>query len=199
MALHAHSDTAIGPAGYGGAARHLHWATAALIAVNVALGLYSASLPREAAWRQIVLGWHKSFGLLLIALTLARLAGRLFVPVPDHVPGARPWEVLAARLGHGLLYLVLLAMPLSGLLWAQGGAREVTFFDLFTVPQVIALQPGLPVADQPYYRLGKALHEAVFQWLLYAAFALHMAGVIKHQVVDGDRTFISRMWGRPAR
>jgi len=199
MLLELSGDARDRPAGYDGALRMLHWSTALLIGVNVALGLYSSTLARASAWRQVVLGYHKSFGLLLIVITLLRLGRRLYAPVPPAPAQSKPWEIVAARLGHGLLYAVLLAMPLPGVLWAEGGAREVSFFNLFTLPQVISQQPGAPFTQQPYYKLGKFLHENVFQWALYAALALHMAGVFKHQILDGNRRFLSRMWGWPAR
>jgi cytochrome b561 len=183
------------PQGYGAATRILHWTTACLIAANVALGLYSATLPRLGEPRETVLYFHKSFGLLVIMITVLRLAWSACFAARIDRSTMAPWERVAARLGHGLLYLALLAMPLSGVLWAEGGGRPVNFFSLFTLPQVLTLEPGLPFRQQPVYRLGQFLHEAVFQWALYAAFALHMAGVIKHRFIDGDRAFVRRMWG----
>ena len=186
----------IRPAGYGDVARLFHWTTALLIVGNVALGLYSSTLPREGDPRETVLYFHKSFGLLVLALTGLRLVWSCCAPARLDRSGMAAWERTAAHIGHGLLYLVLLAMPLSGILWAEGGARPANFFSLFTLPQMIALEPGLPFREQPYYKLGRVLHEAVFQWALYAALALHMAGVLKHTFLDGDRAFVRRMWGR---
>lgn len=184
-------------AGYGQISRLTHWATAAMMAVNVAIGLYSMSLPRVGDPRDTVLVYHKSIGMMLLALTALRLCWMRYSPTRLDESHLRPWEVVAARLGHALLYLILLLMPLSGLVMSVGAGRPTTFFYLVTIPQFLPLTPGLAPHDQYFYKLGRFLHEDVLQWVVYLAFALHMAGVIKHQFIDGDRNFIRRMWGRP--
>ena len=103
--------------------------------------------------------------------------------------------MLAARAGHVLLYAILLLMPLAGLVMSEGGGRPISFFGLFTLPQFLPVDPALGPREQYYYKLGKYLHGEVFSWMLYGIFALHMAGVIKHQIIDGDRGFLQRMWG----
>ncbi len=189
---------------YGAVSQLFHWVTAFLMILDVVIGLYSMTLPRDSmtppsdiAWREFVLLWHKSFGLLVIMLTVLRLAWLWFSPARlDH--GNMPrWEVWAAKLGHLFLYFLLLTVPLSGLLMSEGAGRETTFFNLFTVPNVIPLDPALQPREQYWYLVGKFLHQNVFNWLLYAGFVAHMAGVIKHRFIDGDRTSIARMWGRP--
>ena len=65
------------------------------------------------------------------------------------------------------------------------------------LPQILPLDPAIPPRERPLYRAGKFLHDVVFQWSLYAIFAAHIAGVVKHRFVDGDRGFVRRMWGRP--
>lgn len=184
-------------ADYGQVSRLFHWSTAILMAANVALGLYSMSLPRVGALRDTVLVYHKSIGMFVLAWTVVRLGWLRYSPARLNDGNLRPWEILAARFGHALLYLVLLLMPLSGLIMSIGAGRPTTFFYLVTIPQFLPIAPGVAPHDQYFYRLGRFLHEDVLQWVVYAAFAAHMAGVIKHQFIDGDRNFIRRMWGRP--
>ena len=161
----------------------------------VATGLYSSTLPRDTEWRSEILHFHKSLGLLIIALTLVRLAWIAYSPAKLSVVKLKRWEVLAARVGHILLYLILLLMPLSGVIFSGGAGREVGFFNIFTLPQFLPLDPALLPRQQYYYKLGKFLHENVFQWALYAIFAAHLAGVFKHYFIDGDRDNYRRMWG----
>lgn len=184
-----------GPGGYGGISRLVHWLTAALMVGIVALGLYSSSLPRDIALRDDILVVHKSLGLLIIVLTVARLGWVLYSPAPLDAGKLRPWERKAAHLGHALLYLVLLLMPLSGLVFSEGAGRDVTFFNLFSLPQFLPLDAALAPREQVYYKIGKYLHENVFQWALYAIFVVHIAGVLKHRLIDGDRDTLRRMWG----
>lgn len=184
-----------GPGGYGGVSRLIHWLSAALMGGIVGLGLYSSSLPRDIALRDDILVVHKSLGLLIIALTVARLAWMLYSPAPLDAKTLKPWERTAAHLGHALLYLILLLMPLSGLVFSEGAGRDVTFFHLFSLPQFVPLDAALAPREQVYYKLGKYLHENVFQWTLYAIFVMHLAGVLKHRLIDGDRDTLRRMWG----
>ena len=184
-----------GPGGYGAISQIIHWLTAALLVAIVALGLYSSTLARDTQWRDEILLFHKSLGLLIIALTLVRLAWVAYSPAKPSVAKLKRWEVIVARVGHVFLYLILLLMPLSGVIFSEGAGREVGFFHIFTLPQFLPLDPALLPRQQYYYKLGKFLHENVFQWTLYAIFAAHIAGVVKHHFIDGDRDNIRRMWG----
>lgn len=184
-----------GKSGYGSVSKLIHWITAVLMAGIVGLGLYSSTLPRDIQLRDDVLVIHKSFGLLVILLTLVRLAWILYSPAPMDGKKLKSWERTAAHIGHALLYLILLLMPLSGLMMSEGAGRDVTFFHLFSLPQLLPLDPALKPREQYFYQLGKFLHENVFEWSLYAIFALHIAGVVKHRLIDGDRDTLRRMWG----
>lgn len=184
-------------AGYGWPARALHWSTALLIFTNVALGLWSTFLALDTGPRDRVLDLHKSLGLLVIVLTVARLCWLAVTPGKLDRTRLAGWEVAAARTGHVLFYAVLLAMPLSGILMSQGSGREIGLFGIVHLPQLLPLDPAIPPRERPLYRAGKFLHDVVFQWSLYAIFAAHIAGVVKHRFVDGDRGFVRRMWGRP--
>ncbi len=180
--------------GYGLVSQVIHWLTALLMVAIVSLGLWSSSLPR-AGLRENVLWTHKSLGLLVIALTLARLIWMAYSPASSDPGRYKSWERMAARIGHGLLYAILMIMPLSGIMMSSGAGRKITFFNLFDLPQIMPLDPSLTPHEQYYYQLGKLLHTNAFEWALYLIFAIHLAGVIKHRVIDGHRDTIRRMWG----
>ena len=57
---------------------------------------------------------HKSLGLLVIALTALRLVWRLWRGRPGWEEELPAWQRRAAEAGHGLLYALLLAVPLLG-------------------------------------------------------------------------------------
>jgi cytochrome b561 len=182
--------------GYSNVTRIFHWGMALLMIVNVVLGLLTTVLDREGVGRAIVMFNHKSIGVTVIFLTVARLIWVKTVdPHIDH-SGFKPWEVVAAKIGHWLLYAILLLMPISGVMVSQGCGHEISVFGLFNLPEVVPTTAGIADEAQASCRLGRFLHPIVFQWSLYAIFALHMAGVIKHQFIDGDRQFIRRMWGK---
>ena len=181
--------------GYGDVSRWLHWITAALMFALVALGLYSKTLA-DSHWRDVNVDFHKSLGLLVIIFTVLRLGWIAYYPSTSD-DGAHRWEQAAARVGHTLLYVILLLMPLSGLLMSEGRGHDTSFFGLFAIPAVLPIDAGVAPREQHLYKLGKWLHDWPFQWALYAVFALHIVGVIKHRLIDGDRNFIRRIYGRP--
>ena len=169
----------------------LHWIIAALVVVNLLLGFFREDFERPV--RAVLMGWHKSIGFTVIALTLARILWRLTHRPPAFDAAMKGWEVGLARLVHGLFYVLLLAIPLSGWLIVSTGERinPTSFYWLFDIDP-------LPVTP------GEALHEfaeEVHKLLGYAMLgliALHVGGAIKHHL-DGHGHLIGRMapWLRP--
>jgi cytochrome b561 len=182
------------PTGYGRIAQSFHWLSAALLVILVAIGLYCSWVGDGPVRSYLLDSWHKPLGLTVIILTLLRLAWKANQPAVPAADGLAQWEALLSRATHWGLYGILLAMPLSGLLMSQGAGRPTSFFGLFELPQMLAVDPALGPREQVNYKLGKWLHESVFEWVLYLIVALHVTGAIKHRYVDGDRTFLQRMW-----
>lgn len=106
----------------------LHWLTALLIIGLAIVGLIMTELPNSPLKMQIY-ALHKSFGLTVLALTLLRLAWRLVAGTPDDQPGSR-LQRLAAKAVHGLMYFLLLAMPLSGWLFNSAAGFPLRWFNL---------------------------------------------------------------------
>ncbi|MGO1075936.1 cytochrome b [Inquilinus sp. CA228] len=160
-------------------AQWLHWVSAALMLAVLVLAWVMESLPNGDASRATVVMLHKSVGLTILGLTAVRLVWRAIHPPP---PTARwaAWESMAATASHWLLYLVLLAMPLSGYLMSAGRGRAIPYFGLFEVPL-------LTPATDAIWRIGSTVHWAG-QWALYALVALHIAAAVWHVAVRRDGT-----------
>ena len=189
------AEAAVAMPGYDPVAQAFHWLTAGLMLfVLIPLGLTAHWLGDGPLRATLLDSWHKPFGLLVIVLTIARLVWKGSRPAVVEADGLTRWEAVTAKLVHWLLYALLLAMPLSGLLMSQGAGRPTSFFGLFDVPQLLPLDPALGPRDQTAYKLGKLLHGTVLNWLLYALIALHIAGALKHRFVDGHRLYFRRMW-----
>jgi cytochrome b561 len=163
----------------------LHWIIAALIAVNVMLGLIVDALPDDLARPAIDL--HKSFGLTVLGLVLLRILWRLSHPAPP-LPGSyRRIERIGAHLAHGLLYALILLLPVSGWLhdsaFKDAAAHPLRLFWIIPWFRIAAIQ-DLPAAPK------EALHNQFFAlhawtgYALYALVALHIAAALKHQFVD---------------
>jgi cytochrome b561 len=117
---------------------------------------------------------HKSIGLTILALTVLRVIWLRLAPPPPLDDAIARIQKIAAHATHGLLYLVLLAMPLTGYLMSAAKGREISFFWLYNVPLVT------PINEQLAH-FSQELHEAG-QWALYALLGLHILSAVLHAV-----------------
>lgn len=162
---------------WGSVAKFFHWASALLIVGVATVGWVMKDLPGSPD-KIKVYALHKSFGLTILALVLARALWRLGDPRPAHPPTMTAWQRALSGGVHGLLYAVMIAMPISGWLYNSASNFPLKWFDLFKVP-------ALSGPDKELKALAAAAHAWGF-WILAALFALHLAGVAKHHFVDRD-------------
>ncbi|MGA9333110.1 MAG: cytochrome b [Rudaea sp.] len=163
---------------WGTAAKFFHWTTVVLILVQGTIGLIMVELPRRPNIIPVY-SFHKSLGLTILAFAALRLLWRAFDRRPEHPPEMPRSQVLAARAGHALLYVLIFAVPLSGWWFDSVSAlRPLYWFGLFEVPHL-----GGPGPD--WKATAAATHEWLF-WLLIAVAAGHAAMALIHQYRDRD-------------
>ena len=176
----------------------LHWLVALLIIINVTLALSVDSLPE--GWERPIIDTHKSIGITVLGLVLLRLLWRAAhrpPPLPANYPR---WGKLSAHLAHAVLYLLILALPLSG--WLHDSAFKdaalypMTLFGLVPWPRIAAIAELDPVTKENLHTIFYLFHQA-FAYGLYALFAAHVAGALKHQFLDKEPE-LQRMvpWGK---
>ncbi|MBI1733436.1 MAG: cytochrome b [Gammaproteobacteria bacterium] len=168
---------------YGWVTQGLHWAIFVLVAVQVVLGTIGADLP-VGMERLITLARHKSLGMTIFALMLARLAWRLVNPAPALPAEMGQVERRAARAVHWLLYALLLTMPVVGWVGSSASNLTVSWFGLFTFPDLVNTDPGLA-------QLAKAVHRGL-AWGLMALVTLHALAALRHHFLLGDNV-LARM------
>ncbi len=155
----------------------LHWVIAAAVLIQILL--ITAHEATEGPISREFIGLHKSVGLTILVLTLARIGWRLANPaiaLPADMPR---WQKVFARATHVLFYVALIAMPLTGWLASSAGGREIVWFGLFDWPL-------LPVGGGREAARGfMTIHGLVVKGL-YVLIALHVLGALKHQFVDRD-------------
>ena len=172
---------------YDAVAQVLHWGTAIAIVAAFILIQSIEDMPRGPE-KAALMDLHKSLGVTVLALTAARLAWRWISPPPALPPGTAPWAGFAAAAGHGLLYALMLAVPLSGLVMAWAGGRPVEVFGLFTLPSLLGASPDLKEAMEE-------VHEVVGTGIMILA-GLHAAVALVHQWVLCDGTLTRMLPGR---
>lgn len=160
----------------------LHWITAALIIANLLLGLSMVGLPispRKLQWYLV----HKSIGITVFLLTSLRLAWRALRPHPAPLPMAA-WQRRAAAVSHGLLYVLLFVIPISGWLYSSATGVQVVYLGLLPLPDLVGKNRAL--AD-----VLRLVHVGLNS-LLFVVVCVHVAAAVKHHVVDRDRA-LARM------
>lgn len=176
----------------------LHWLVAVLILINVVLALSVDSLPE--GWERAIIDTHKSIGITVLGLVLLRLLWRA-AHRPPALPASYPrWEKLSAHLAHGLLYLLILALPLSGWLhdsaWKDAATHPMRLFNLFPWPRIGFIMHTDAATKESLHTLFGHWH-TWFGYALYVLFALHVLGALKHQLLD-KQPELQRMlpWGK---
>ena len=170
-------------------AKLFHWLMAVLIFVQIGLGLTAVSWHISPTKVNLFV-WHKSTGMLILALLALRLLWRLSHRAPQ-LPWEMPlWERAAAHLSHFLLYVLMIALPLTG--WVISSASNVPFKIFWKIPLPAITAPDKAVSD---------LFATVHGWLvtlLALVLAAHIGAALRHHYVKRD-TVLTRMlpWGTP--
>ena len=172
---------------YAAVAVAMHWLVAAAVFGLFALGLWMTELTYYDRWYRLGPWWHKGIGVMLLALVFLRLIWRATGRRPAPAAGHRLWERRVAALAHGLMYLLLLAIPVSGYLISTADGRALEVFDWFAVP-------ALPAAMENQEDVAGSVHLALAVGLVALA-AVHALAALKHHFIDKDRTLL-RMLGR---
>ncbi len=159
----------------------IHWLTVVMVLCLCGVGLLMDELANSPTKVQVY-ALHKSFGLTVLGLTVLRLLWRLVAGAPEPVPGTPRWQVWAANLTHGALYVVLLAMPLSGWLFNSASGFPLKWFGQFSLPKLSGYDPDVKA-------FAHDLHETLFL-VLAAIVTLHALAALKHHYLDRDRTLV---------
>ena len=170
---------------YGSVARFAHWATALFVALAWPLGMFRDYFPRGAALNADLFV-HMSLGLGVILLLVLRLVWRALDPPPPAIAASRfePWIGYAATAGHLLLYALLIATPILGVVLQFARGQALPVFGLFDVPS-----PW--VMDRAFFREVLGLHQLAANALGVVALG-HAAAALFHHWALGDRT-LARM------
>jgi cytochrome b561/polyisoprenoid-binding protein YceI len=180
---------------YHGIAIALHWLIAVLIIGMLAIGKLMISLDESDPQRFDLTQWHKSFGIVILALMVLRLLWRLGHRPPRLPEHMKSWEVQVAGLTHVLLYLLIFLLPISG--WIMVSASPL---DLSTVLFNRIPFPHLPFFDSLASKAGISalfadIHELAGSALILLLLA-HIGAALRHQYVLHD-DIMTRMSPKP--
>lgn len=165
---------------WGGIAQSFHWIMALGIIGAGVLGLVMTDMDRGMA-KVNAFAIHKSIGLTVLALAVLRIVWRFFDRKPPDEPMPR-WQRIAAHATHGLLYLFMLAIPLSGWLYNSARGYPLQWFKQFNLPALVE-------KNQELGDFAITAHIVLF-WILVAVLAGHVGGALMHHIFERDNTLL---------
>jgi len=167
------------PDTYGALAKFLHWAIVLLIIAQYVIIESAEDLP-DGLEKLAIVTRHKSVGMLILGLAIVRIGWKLWnkgSPAPVVMPKL---QRIAAAASHGLLYLLILAQPISGWMMSSAANYPVTFFGLFQFPALVRPNEG---AHETY----EDVHEFLFETIVVVA-VLHVLAALYHHFIQKDDT-----------
>ena len=187
--------------GYGAVAKAFHWTVGLGILGMIPLGVVAnriahsdallAGDPDAIARAVTLFSIHKTVGVVILAAALARIAWALSQPRPAPLHPERRLETLAAGTVHWVLYAALVLMPLSG--WTAHAATEGFAPIWWPLGQDLPLVPESAAVEH-----AAAVLHRTFGYVLTGAIVLHVAGALKHALVDRDGTLARMLPGGAA-
>jgi cytochrome b561 len=156
----------------------LHWLIAALIVCAFALGWTMTSMAISPL-KLRMFNWHKWVGVTILALAIVRIVWRITHRAPAMVPMPR-WQHAAAHALHGVLYLLLLAIPLSGWIYSNAAGFPIVYLSLWRLPNLVTKNRELAeVWEKVHGALGL---------LLLLCLAAHIIAALVHHFWHRDDT-----------
>ncbi len=159
-------------------ARLMHWVSALAIIGLFAVGLWMVGLSYYSEWYRIAPHYHRSIGILLAIVTVARIVWKHLTSSPK-VEGTA-YEVVGAKLAHGVMYVLLITIFITGYLISTSDGRGIDVFNWFTVPgagELFANQSDL--AGEIHFYAA---------WAVILMAGLHALAALKHHFIDKDNT-----------
>ena len=168
---------------YSAAAVVLHWLVALLIFAAFPLGVYMHELPLSPDKLKLY-SYHKWIGITILLLVAIRLGWRLTHTPPPLPLSVVAWQRRASAIVHGLLYVLMIAIPLSGWLMSSAKGFPVVWFGVLPLPDLVG-------KDKALGDLFAGVHQAL-NFSLLVLVILHVAGALQHHFIE-RQPFLQRM------
>jgi cytochrome b561 len=163
--------------GYPGALKFLHWTIAACVLTTAPVAIFMVN-GDAGAWGDTLYNLHKSLGVLIFVLMLARIVVRITAGAPPPEPTIEPWQRTASNAVHHSLYALLVAMPIVGYFANSAYGATTPFFGLFQIPPIIGKNE--PLSDTLF-----AIHRWT-GWVVVALAAVHIGAALQHYFLRRD-------------
>ncbi|AQS36436.1 cytochrome B561 [Shewanella psychrophila] len=166
----------------------LHWIVAIVMISLLAIGVYMVETETRSLY-----SWHKSFGLLILFIAVIRVVWRIRNGWPTPVGNYSNFEHLLSTIVHWALIIGTIVLPISGFLMSSLGGNGVDLFGLEIIARNI--DPENPAKTITHSEALASFFHNIHYWSSYIIIAtviLHVAGALKHHIIDKDET-LTRM------
>lgn len=169
------------PTSYTRTAIGLHWLVAIALIATFSVGIYMHELPLSPGKLKIY-SWHKWAGVTIFLLVWFRLVWRITHRPPGPPAGMPAWQQVAAEIMHRLLYVLMIAIPLSGWLMSSAKGFQTVYFGVLPLPDLLAKNKAL----------GDTLaivHETL-NFTMAGLVLAHAGAALKHHFIDRDDVLV---------
>ncbi len=163
----------------------LHWLMALLLIGLFAVGIYMHDLALSP-WKLQIYAWHKWAGVTAFLLVILRLLWRF-----SHRPPALPGRSSAfmrrlAQISHATLYLLMVAIPVSGWLMSSAKGFQTVYFGILPIPDLLS-------KDKSLAELLETVHQSL-NFLLIGLVMAHAGAAVKHHWLDKDEVLVRMLF-----
>lgn len=130
--------------------------------------------------RKNLMNYHKSNGIVLLFLGLTFIIVRLIQSRPEY-PLKTKWELVLSKTVHGILWISIIWLPLTGFMMALTSKWPLHFYNFFEIPKIFSIQTTLS-------NFFHSLHIYAIP-VYFFALVLHILGVLKH-FIYGEKQFL---------
>lgn len=169
-------------------AQFLHWIMAIIFIIAWGIGFYSGnflSYDINGSFKGDVITLHKNIATTLIFLVMIRIFWRYTHPAPKLPDTMSKSMKKMVHLGHLMLYLMLLALPITGCLFSWSAGHPAPVLYLFNIPQLIDKNPEILAVVKPLH-----IYLSWFAGLLIVG---HILAALKHHFIDKDHVLRSML------
>ena len=171
---------------YGFVSRMIHWTTAILFIALIPIGIFASMIPEDTWFRNHYYVVHKTIGVLVFALLIVRLFWNRQSKRPALDATLKPAEHRWAHRVHIMLYVMMIAVPVTGYMMTSFHGYPTFFFAL-------EIEPFWGKSDA--YIIWGMFHKYILPYLLYIILGAHILGALKHHFVDKHDGALKRMVG----
>ncbi|HEY2049401.1 MAG TPA: cytochrome b [Caulobacteraceae bacterium] len=163
---------------YSGVHQVIHWLTALLMFSILPLAWVMTNAKVGSELQHSTYNWHKTLGLIVFGLTIARMIWRFVDQPPAYPPKVAAWDRALAQLAYGLFFAVMIWMPVTGFMDSAYDGYPIKLFNLIPTPEIFPKNNRLADFWAGLHGLG--------QWAVYGLIVLHLSAVVFHVVWAKD-------------